>query len=172
MRGDFDPDWPSPVKAMLGLEASDLRGWYQRRDGDENIFFVVEGNGRSAFYRVKNGQIMVFDPVTGGRGFVPSSVSTKRDPPATGTQITLKPVADYPVRLQISGVSRMRVTSCRMLGPAAALPSEWRWFRHGTTRLSRMPSSPKRIAGHGRCLVRKPTRNIMTPDSSALSSLS
>jgi hypothetical protein len=98
VRGDFEPDWPSPVKAMLGIEPSSLRGWYQRRDGDENIFFVVEENGRSAFYRVKNGQIIVFDPVTGGTGSVQSSVATKRDLPATCAQITLKPLEDYPIR--------------------------------------------------------------------------
>jgi hypothetical protein len=40
VRGDFEPDWPSPVKAMLGIEPSELRGWYQRRDGDENPPFA------------------------------------------------------------------------------------------------------------------------------------
>ncbi|MBR3222802.1 MAG: alpha-galactosidase, partial [Kiritimatiellae bacterium] len=90
VRGDFEPDWPSPVKAMLGVEPSGLRGWYQRRDGDEDIFFIVEANGRSLFHRVKNGVCMVLDPVTGkasasGRAECPQ-------PAAMPIQVELKPV--------------------------------------------------------------------------------
>ena len=56
-----------------------------------------EETGRSAFYRVKNGEITVFDPVTGKECDVaewrkPSSVV------ATKTTIDLKPVEDYPIR--------------------------------------------------------------------------
>ena len=96
MRGDFEPDWPSPVKAMLGVEPSGLRGWYQRRDGDEDIFFIVEANGRSLFHRVKNGVCMVLDPVTGkasasGRAECPQ-------PAAMPIQVELKPVESYPMR--------------------------------------------------------------------------
>ena len=97
VRGDFKPDWPSPMKAMLGLDVSKLRGWYQRRDGDENVFFVVEENGRSAFYRVKNGRITVSDPVTGKE----CSVDEWRKLPsafASKTTIEVKPVEDYPIR--------------------------------------------------------------------------
>ena len=97
VRGDFEPDWPSPVMAMLDMEPTSLRGWYQRRDGDENIFFIVEDNGRSAFYRVKNGQIAVFDPVTGKE----CGVAEWRNPsPAVAKKaaIDLRPVEDYPVR--------------------------------------------------------------------------
>ena len=97
VRGDFEPDWTSPVKAMLGIEPSSLRGWYQRRDGDENIFFVVEENGRSAFYRMKNGRIAVFDPVTGKE----CGVAEWHDQPSAATKkttIDLKPIADYPIR--------------------------------------------------------------------------
>ena len=96
VRGDFEPDWPSPVKAMLGIEPSELRGWYQRRDGDESIFFVVEANGRSAFYFVKDSAVTVLDPVTGkvatsGRAGCPQ-------PAANPTQVSLRPVEDYPMR--------------------------------------------------------------------------
>ena len=99
VRGDFEPDWPSPVKAMLGIEPSSLRGWYQRRDGDENIFFVVEKGGRSAFYFVKNGEVAVFDPVTGGRASSPADMARgDTRPPKTASQITLKPHENYPVR--------------------------------------------------------------------------
>ena len=96
VRGDFEPDWPSPVKAMLGIEPSSLRGWYQRRDGGEDIFFVVEADGRSAFYFVKDGTVTVLDPVTGkvatsGRTGCPQ-------PAANPIQVLLKPVDDYPAR--------------------------------------------------------------------------
>ena len=97
VRGDFEPDWPSPLKAKLGLDASGMRGWYQRRDGDEDIFFVVEGDGRSSFRRVKNGSCVVFDPVTGTE----CSVEAWRKPSsaaATTAAIDLKPVEDYPIR--------------------------------------------------------------------------
>jgi len=97
VRGDLCPDWPSPVKEMLGVEPSSLRGWCQRRDGGENVFFVVEDSGRSAFYRVKKGVITVFDPVTGNECGVdewrkPSSAAARK------VAVDLKPVEDYPVR--------------------------------------------------------------------------
>ena len=96
VRGDFEPDWPSPVKEKLGMDASCLRGWYQRRDGDEDIFFVVENDGRSAFHRVRNGVCTVLDPVTGkaatsGRAGCPQ-------PAANPIQVSLRPVEDYPMR--------------------------------------------------------------------------
>ena len=82
---------------MLGVEPSSLRGWCQRRDGGENVFFVVEDSGRSAFYRVKKGVITVFDPVTGNECGVdewrkPSSAAARK------VAVDLKPVEDYPVR--------------------------------------------------------------------------
>ena len=97
VRGDFEPDWPSPVKAMLGIEPSRLRGWYQRRDGAENIFFVVEENGRAAFHRVKNGVCTVLDPVTGAE-HSPAAWRDMQKPNACAVGIELRPVEDYPVR--------------------------------------------------------------------------
>ena len=107
VRGDFEPDWPSPVKAMLGVEPSGLRGWYQRRDGDEDIFFIVEANGRSLFHRVKNGVCMVLDPVTGkasasGRAECPQ-------PAAMPIQVELKPVGSYPMRATKRKIGRAHV---------------------------------------------------------------
>ena len=121
VRGDFEPDWPSPVKAMLGIEPSGLRGWYQRRDGDEDVFFVVEKGGRSAFYYVKNngragcpqptarrvennapyhvnGKIMVFDPVTGETMAATTGRAGCPKPAVMPVQVVLKPVENFPVR--------------------------------------------------------------------------
>ena len=50
IRGDFKPDWPSPL-AEIGRDGKDIY-WYQRRDGDHDVFFVAEkGTGQSAFVR-------------------------------------------------------------------------------------------------------------------------
>ena len=97
VRGDFEPDWPSPVKAMLGVEPCSLRGWYQRRDGDEDIFFIVEANGRSAFHRVKNGVCEVFDPVTGAE-YGLAAWRDMQKPSADAVGVELEPVEDYPIR--------------------------------------------------------------------------
>ena len=86
-----------PVKAILGIDPSSLHGWYQRRDGDENISFFVEENGRSVFYRVKTDYVMVFDPVTRKE----YGIDEWRNLPSvvvTNPIIDLKPVADYPIR--------------------------------------------------------------------------
>jgi hypothetical protein len=65
VRGAFKPNWPSPLYAHLGRDASDVAGWYQRRDGDKEIFFVVENDGRSGFYHIDESGISFYDPVTG-----------------------------------------------------------------------------------------------------------
>jgi hypothetical protein len=65
VRGGFEPDWPSPLKAALGIDAADLAGWYQRRDGGLDIFFVAEKDGTSRFVRTDGKNMTVFDPVTG-----------------------------------------------------------------------------------------------------------
>ena len=96
VRGDFEPDWPSPVEAMLGIDPSRLRGWYQRHDGEEEIFFIVGEDGRSAFHNVRNGVVAVFDPVTGKTATGGRAGSPR--PAALPVQVDLKPVEDYPVR--------------------------------------------------------------------------
>ena len=97
-RGDFKPDWPSPTAEALGIDAADLRGWYQRRDGETNVFFVVEKDGSSRFYRVAAGrETMVFDPVS-GRECVRSALSAKkRGDAAADVPVVIRPVKDYPV---------------------------------------------------------------------------
>jgi hypothetical protein len=65
VRGAFKPNWPSPLYAHLGRDASDVAGWYQRRDGDKEIFFVVENDGRSGFYHIDESGISFYDPLTG-----------------------------------------------------------------------------------------------------------
>ena len=64
VRGDFTPDWPSPLEA-IGL-TDRTPDWYQRRDGETEIFFVAEDDGRSKFiYRnAKTGATEVLDAVT------------------------------------------------------------------------------------------------------------
>jgi len=71
IRGDFTPDWPSPL-AALGRDTREfdkengLEGWYQRRDGDEEIFFLMEKDDTTRFVYVKDGKIAkTVDPVTG-----------------------------------------------------------------------------------------------------------
>ena len=64
-RGDFKPDWPSPLYARLGRDASDVAGWYQRSDGEREMFFVVEKDGRSGFYHIDASGISFHDPLTG-----------------------------------------------------------------------------------------------------------
>lgn len=65
VRGAFTPDWESPLKKFLGKNASDVVGWYQRRDGETDIFFVAEKDGTSMFYRFCKGKSEMYDPVSG-----------------------------------------------------------------------------------------------------------
>ena len=63
IRGDFTPDWPSPLE-MTGIE-SGIDHWYQRRDGNEDIFFLAGDGGHSEFMHLRNGNIEEFvDAVT------------------------------------------------------------------------------------------------------------
>lgn len=63
IRGDFTPDWPSPLE-MTGIE-SGIDHWYQRRDGNEDIFFLAGDGGHSEFMHLRNGTIEEFvDAVT------------------------------------------------------------------------------------------------------------
>ena len=65
VRGNFKPDWPSPLET-IGRDGKNLH-WYQRRDGIVDIFFVAEKNGASTFLYVNNrsGKILkAINPVT------------------------------------------------------------------------------------------------------------
>ena len=65
VRGDFTPDWPSSLKAMTGRDGKGNH-WYQRRDGDEDIFFIAQPNGISYFMYLKNGEfVKIVNPVDG-----------------------------------------------------------------------------------------------------------
>ena len=57
IRGDFTPDWPSPLKAMMELDGKNYH-WYQRRDGDEDIVFVALSDGVSCFTYFKGGKFV------------------------------------------------------------------------------------------------------------------
>lgn len=61
MRGALKIDWPSQLD-KLGFRPDE---WYQRRDGNEDIFFVRMKNGETAFITIKDGKKTVFDPVAG-----------------------------------------------------------------------------------------------------------
>lgn len=56
VRGAFTPDWPSPVKSMTARDGKDVH-WYQRREDDEDIFFIAEPDGDSGFMYFKNGEM-------------------------------------------------------------------------------------------------------------------
>ena len=63
VRGDFTPDWPSPLKSLAGLDGKG-KHWCQRRDGDEDIFFIAESNGVSRFMYFRDGKLVkVVNPV-------------------------------------------------------------------------------------------------------------
>jgi len=98
VRGDFVPDWPSPIKECLGRDGDSFAGWQQRRDGDTNTFFLVEKNGTSVFLRVIDGEkrCEMFNPVTGEvSDFLDEFMKASRVSP-TSVAVELKPEADYP----------------------------------------------------------------------------
>ena len=99
VRGDFVPDWPSPLTRIGHPAPHRITGWYQRRDGDEDIFFIVEGRD-SYFLRIRNVDGATsplrhrYDPVTGdvldvSRIQAPGAASGKVVP------VALEPVRDY-----------------------------------------------------------------------------
>lgn len=121
VRGDFVPDWPSPIKEFLGRDGDSLAGWQQRRDGDTNTFFIVEKNGSALFLRVigDKERCKIFNPVTGKvSDFLDELMKASRVPPAS-VVVELKPEDDYPAwatkriyagRLEIpSGTSECRL---------------------------------------------------------------
>ena len=88
IRGELKPDWPSPLE-KLGFRP---KAWYQRRDGDTDIFFVILESGETEVVTVRNGRKTVLDPVTGrvreGWRDVGKWVSE--------TPVELRPAEDYP----------------------------------------------------------------------------
>ena len=63
VRGDFTPDWPSPLKAMTGRDGKGNH-WYQRRDGDADIFFIAQPDGVSYFMYFRGGELVkIVNPV-------------------------------------------------------------------------------------------------------------
>ena len=66
VRGDLEPDWPSPLE-MIGETP---RYWYQRQDGGTNVFFVAETNGVSRFVHVVDGRRTEGDVVSPARPIV------------------------------------------------------------------------------------------------------
>ena len=90
VRGDFKPDWPSPLKTFTGRDGKGGVHWYQRHDGDEDIFFIAEPYGTSCFMYFRPGAVpKIVDAVTrkpidmivyGGAVFeiVPKPVSYRR----------------------------------------------------------------------------------------------
>ena len=98
VRGDFVPDWPSPIKEFLGRDGANVAGWQQRRDGDTNTFFLVENNGTSVFLRMIDGEqrCEMFNPVTGQvSDFLDELMRASCVPPAS-VAVELKPEDDYP----------------------------------------------------------------------------
>ncbi len=95
VRGDFTPDWPSPLEASLGMNASDVAGWYQRHDGDTDVFFVVGNDGVSSFYWVKDSSVSLYNPVTGE---VKSAGSAASGSAVETLRLTLKAERDYQPR--------------------------------------------------------------------------
>ena len=65
VRGDFKPDWPSPLKTFTGRDGKGGVHWYQRHDGDEDIFFIAEPYGTSCFMYFRPGAVpKIVDAVT------------------------------------------------------------------------------------------------------------
>ena len=106
VRGELKPDWPSELGKLGGLRPKE---WYQRRDGAEDVFFVVLPGGESAFVAVKDGVRRILDPVT-GREMEPWRGAA---PETAGDTVELRPCAEYPV------YSTERVYEGSLPGPVA-----------------------------------------------------
>ena len=86
VRGDFTPDWPSPL-AKIGRAGTKAQ-WYARQDGDETIYFIVEENGTSVFLHVTPSGASIFNPVTGEKSdFLTAAL--KGPASSTESQLTL-----------------------------------------------------------------------------------
>ena len=98
VRGDFVPDWPSPIKEFLGRDGANVAGWQQRRDGDTNTFFLVENNGTSVFLRMIDGEqrCEMFNPVTGQESDFLDEFMKGSRVPSTSAAVELKPEDNYP----------------------------------------------------------------------------
>ena len=97
IRGDFTPDWPSPLKAIGQTGRGRL--WYQRRDGAEDVFFIVEERGRSWFLRCdnKDKKAEIFDPMTDeAKSFNQEMMKASCYHKETTIELKLKPCADCP----------------------------------------------------------------------------
>ena len=63
VRGDFTPDWPSPLEALTGLDGREVH-WYQRRDGNEDIVFIAWPDGESRLVYCRDGRrVKTVNPV-------------------------------------------------------------------------------------------------------------
>lgn len=91
-RGELTIDWPSPL-SKIGRDPDGIDGWYQRHDGDEDIFFIVEKDGSSQFLYVnaKTGDLLVGDPQSGEqRPFIPDRT------PKAARLLDFRPLDDHP----------------------------------------------------------------------------
>lgn len=85
IRGDFTPDWPSPLE-LIG-ENPPL--WYQRYDCGENIFFCADGKGGSKFVYVNDrGRRDVYpvEPEPSGGLVIPLELRPTQEYPDWSTQ--------------------------------------------------------------------------------------
>ncbi|MBO7721869.1 MAG: hypothetical protein J6T01_05640 [Kiritimatiellae bacterium] len=94
IRGPFKPDWPSPLES-IGRTGKDL-WWYQRRDGDEDVFFISELDGRSQFLVGRGGAWTSLDPVSGETKPCDPKSRVRAKPPRV-TALAAKPREDYPI---------------------------------------------------------------------------
>ncbi len=89
IRGELKIDWPSQLD-KLDFKPTD---WYQRRDGNEDIFFVRMPNGDTAFITIADGKKTVLDPVTGEeRASWRDGLAQRKD----SKPLSLKPAENYP----------------------------------------------------------------------------
>jgi len=92
-RGALTIDWKSPLKELAGRDPAERIQWYQRHEGDEDIFFIVEATGETRFVYVnaKTKARRFVDAVTGVE--LPSD---GRRRPVAECPLEKRPLADYP----------------------------------------------------------------------------
>ena len=113
-RGKLDIDWESPLERLAGRDPDSVLDWYQRRDGDESIFFIVEKTGETRFIYV-NGATRTRRVVDASSG---RDVPPDEDAPGESArcELMLKPLEDYPpwaVERTYVGTVTSRVESVR-----------------------------------------------------------